>query len=258
MKIFFLLLFIIALATPAFAEEPPVKDSFVQFPYVVFVGQVVDITPQSVIVQNTRATTELDNDRLTQLINRLSNNHEDASHAFGSTLKLVTVNNGHMQLNFYLDNINTVFHQDINTYLQFLPLFYMFKNNIKEMDIPKDLVAKLNAVALDKYISLPLVKEIMKNSWFAGIFRVNPESQKLVYYDSRFYENFEELQQDDMAREFNVEKIVEKGMAVTMSVTTIRGNESKISSMKNTSKNGKIGGNKKPLNGGGSEKDGSR
>jgi len=133
----------------------------------------------------------------------------------------------HMRLNFYLDNINKVFHNSARTYLKFLPLFYLFKNNLGRLNLPKKTMNQLKKLSFNYYITLPFVKKILKDSWFVGVFRVQPESGKLVYYASRYYKNLEELQTDDFSKSFRVPQIVNAGLTVSITKIKIWGHELK-------------------------------
>jgi hypothetical protein len=196
---------------------------------VVIVGQVVEVSPKQIAIQNTREKTTLTPERLDRLRARLQNAQDDADTAFYKTLRTVTVTGDeHMRMNFYFDNVTQVFQDDANTYQQFLPLFYMFKSNIKELqNLPKDLIEKLSTMKADYYLTIPFVKKLMKNAWFAAVFRIHPETKKLVYQHSRFYENFEELEEDPYAKEYQITDIVNRGMTTTLNVALVKGNEKK-------------------------------
>lgn len=208
-------------------EPAPVRNSLAYFPAIVIVGQVVAVNPKMIAIQNTREKTTLTSLRLDSLRDRLRDSKDDADNAFSKALRTITVTpDEHMQMNFYFDTVTQTFHDDANTYQQFLPLFYMFKSNIKEVQqFPKDLIEKFAAFKNDYYLTIPFVKKLMSNAWFAAVFRIHPETKKLVYQSSRFYENYEELESDPYAREHMITDIVNKGMTTTLNVALVKGNE---------------------------------
>jgi len=140
---------------------------------------------------------------------------------------VVSVKDGKMRVSFYLDNILRVFDDDVRTYMRYIPVYYMFKSNIKNMKIPKHIVEELKKHSLDYYLNLPMAKELMEKSWIAGVFRIDPDSKKLVYQSARFFDNFDEMAADEWAREYRIPGIVRKGMVVTMTKSVVVGNESK-------------------------------
>lgn len=207
----------------------PVKNSLSYFPAIVIVGQVVEVNPKMIAIQNTREKTTLTTERLDRLRTRLKESKDDADSAFFKTLRTVTVTpDEHMRMNLYFDNVAHLFQDDANTYQQFLPLFYMFKSNIKEFQhLPKDMLERLNSFKADYYLTIPFIKKLMKNAWFAAVFRIHPETQKLIYQHSRFYENYEELEADPYAKEYLIADIVDRGMTTTINVSLVKGNEEK-------------------------------
>ncbi len=202
-----------------------VKNSFVEFPFIILVGQVIDITPHSVIVENTEHETFVSNTRIKTMRKSFYKQIDFRAHAFANAMKLVSVEDNHMRLNFFLDNINQVFHQEIRTYLDFLPLVYMFKNNMERLEVPKKLAEQLKGKNLNYYLSVPYIRDLMEKSWFAGVFKIHPESKKLVYHDSGFFESYDDLMTDDFAREYRIPNIVRAGMTMTMTTVSITGNE---------------------------------
>ncbi len=209
-------------------KETPVRDSLAFFPAIVIVGQVVGVTPFSVTIQNTRYPTTLTPENLQKLLTRLANSKDDAESAFHKTLRTIAITpDHHMQMVFYFDTVNQVFHDEINTYQQFLPLFYLFKSNIKQMqESSKDLFEKFAKRPVESYLSIPFVKKIMTNAWFAAVFRIHPETKKIIYQHSRFYENYEELEEDDYAKAHLISQIVERGLTTTLTVAVVQGHES--------------------------------
>lgn len=210
------------------AAEPIANDSLALFPDLVIVGQVIAVDPFSVTIQNTRYTTTLTPQRLEGLRARLTHSKDDADNAFQKALRTIKVtDDSHMQMVFYFDTVNQLFHDDINTYQQFLPLFYLFKSNIKELQgQSKDLIEKFSQMKTDYFLTIPFVKKLMKNAWFAAVFRIHPETKKIVYRHSRFYETYEELEEDEYARDNQIRKIVEQGLTTTLTVAVVRGHES--------------------------------
>lgn len=206
-------------------DEQKVKNSFVEFPFIILVGQVVDITPHSVIVENTEHETLIPETRIQAMKKSFYKQIDFRAHAFANAMKLVSVEENHMRLNFFLDNINQVFHQEIRTYLEFLPLVYMFKNNMERLKVPKKLSEQLKGKNLNYYLSIPYIRELMEKSWFAGVFKIHPESKKLVYHDSSFFESYDDMMVDDFAREYRIPGIVRAGMTMTMTTVSITGNE---------------------------------
>jgi len=209
-------------------EMSSVRDSLALFPDLVIVGQVVKIDPFSVTIQNTRYTTTLTPERLERLRASTAASKDDADIAFSRALRTITVTpDNHMQMVFYFDTVNQLFHDDVNTYLQFLPLFYLFKKNIKEMqEGSKDIIEQFSKMSFEHYLSIPFVKKLMTNAWFAAVFRIHPETKRIVYQHSRFYETYEELEEDEYARENMIRDIVERGLTTTLRVAVVRGHES--------------------------------
>ncbi|MDX9727100.1 MAG: hypothetical protein RBT38_11990 [Bacteroidales bacterium] len=201
-------------------------NSIVEFPVIVIVGQIVEVTPFSVVFENTFEGTNATDEQIQKVIEYHSTSLDFRSQGFANALKIVSVKDGKMRVSFYLDNILKVFDDDVRTYMRFIPVYYMFKNNIKNMKIPKHIVEELKKHSFDHYLNLPMAKELMKNSWLAGVFRIDPESKKLVYQGARFFKNFDEMSLDEWAEEYRIPDIVRKGMVVTMTKTVVIGNES--------------------------------
>ncbi len=209
-------------------EKTAVRDSLAFFPAIVIVGQVTAVTPFSVTIQNTRHPTTLTSENLQKLLIRLADSKDDAESAFHKTLRTIAITpDNHMQMVFYFDTVSQVFHDEVNTYQQFLPLFYLFKRNIKEMqENSKDLFEKFAKRPIESYLSIPFVKKIMQNAWIAAVFRIHPETKKIVYQHSRFYDNYDELSEDEYAKTYLIPQIVERGLTTTLTVAVVRGHES--------------------------------
>ena len=201
-------------------------DSVVEFPTIVLVGQIVEITPYSVIFENTYADTKVTDTQIRNLIKYYSSSTDFRAHAFANSLKVLTVKDGKMRIAFYLDNITKVFDDDVKNYMKFIPLFYLFKNNISQLKISEKIREELKKNSIEYYLNLPMVKEMMSKAWLAGVFKIDPDSGKLVYYSSRLYNNMEDLQLDDWARENRIFDIIKTGMTMTMSKTRVVGRSS--------------------------------
>jgi hypothetical protein len=202
-------------------------DSIVEFPVIVIVGQVVEITPFSVIFENTFEGTNVSSEQIKKVIDYYSTSIDFRAQGFANAMRVVSVKDGKMRVSFYLDNILKVFDDDVRTYMRYIPVYYMLKNNIQDMKIPKKVVEQLKKYSYDYYLNLPLAKELMKNSWLAGVFRMDPDSAKLIYQSARFFNNIDELMTDDWANEYRIPDIVRKGMVITMTKAVVVGNESK-------------------------------
>ncbi|HQM86158.1 MAG TPA: hypothetical protein PLD55_15875 [bacterium] len=203
-----------------------VLDSYVEFPVIVFVGQITNLTPYSIIFENRYATTKATNDKINKLMEGYASSIDPMSHGFAKALKVVTVVDNRMRASFYLDNITSVFADDMQSYMKFLPLYYMFKHNIDMLKLPKGHVEKLKKLSLNYYMTLPMAEKIMNNSWFVGVFRIDPDSSKLIYQSSNYYSDIDELLTDDFAKEYMVDRIVKAGMVMSVTKVKIRGKES--------------------------------
>lgn len=211
-------------------------DSFVEFPSIVLVGQVVEITPFSVIFENTFAGTKATDEQIRNLIEYYNSSIDFRAHAFANALQVISVKDGKMRIGFYLDNITRVFSDDVKNYIKFIPLFYMFKNNMENLKVPPKVIDELKKKSIDYYLTLPMAKEMMAKAWIAGVFKIDPESSKLVYYGSRLYNNIEELQADSFAAEYRIYDIIKSGMTMTMTKAQIVGRESTIPEKKDDEK----------------------
>jgi hypothetical protein len=202
-------------------------DSVVEFPVIVIVGQVVEITPFSIIFENTYQGTNVTDEQINKIIEYYSSSVDFRAHGFANALRVVSVKDGKMRVSFYLDNILRVFDDDVRTYMKYIPVYYMFKNNIKNMKIPEHIVSELKKHSMDYYLNLPMAKELMKNSWLAGVFRIDPDTKKLIYQSARFFDNFDEMESDEWANGYRIPDVVKKGMVVTMTKSVVVGRESK-------------------------------
>lgn len=227
-KIMTAMLFVILLCGNLFGEiEAKKGDSIVEFPSIVFVGQVVEITPFSVIFENTFADTKATDEQILKLIEYYNSSPDFRAHGFANALQVISVKDGKMRIAFYLDNITKVFSDDVKNYMKFIPLFYMFKNNIEQLKVPQEVIDELKKQSLDYYLNLPLAKEMMSKSWVAGVFRIDPETSKLVYHGSRIYNDLDELRNDEFAGEYRLYDVIKSGMTMTMTKTQVVGQESK-------------------------------
>ena len=228
-KILITLLFTVlfggALCADILVEE---GDSVVEYPTIVLVGQIVEVTPYSVIFENTYADTKVTDQQIKNLVKYYSQSTDFRAHAFANSLKVLSVKDGKMRIAFYLDNITKVFDDDVKNYMKFIPLFYLFKNNINQLKLTDKMREELKKKSIDFYLNLPMVKEMMSQAWLAGVFKIDPESGKLVYYSSRLYNNMEDLQLDDWARENRIFDIIKTGMTMTMSKTRVVGRSSGV------------------------------
>jgi len=201
-------------------------DSLAEFPVIVIVGQIVEVTPYSVVFENTFEGTNVTDEQIKKIIEYYSSAVDFRAHGFANALKVVSVKNGKMRVSFYLDNILKIFDDDVRTYMKYIPVYYMFRSNIQDMRIPKEVVAELKKHSYEYYLNLPMAKELMNNSWLAGVFRIDPDSAKLVYQGARFFSNIDEMMIDDWANEYRIPDIVRKGMVLTMTRAVVAGNES--------------------------------
>ena len=156
-----------------------------------------------------------------------------------------------MRLTFYLDNILQIFDDNVTTYMKYVPLYYLFRNNIKEMKLSDELIESLKQHTIDYYLTIPMAQELMQNSWMAGVFQVNPDNNKLTYKSARFFDNFDEMVQSDWANEYRIPDIVKAGLAVTMTKAIYIGHESEDKQpddKQDSTKKGKKGGKKQFYN----------
>lgn len=241
MKKLFALLFIVSLTFPFFAEERVVGagNSYAEFPFVIFVGQVVEITPFSVTFENTLYETRATNEKIVSIIAALNREPDFRSHGMANALRAAGVKDGKMRLSFYLDNVLAIFDDNVTTYMKYLPLYYLFRNNIEDFKLPEKTMESLKKQSMDYYLSIPMVQELMKNSWLAGVFQINPENEKLIYKSARFFDNIDELNISEWANEYRIPDIIRAGLTVSMTKAIYIGHESQTGSLKNIELNEK-------------------
>ncbi len=261
MKVQYLLLAFLLVPLFLAAEDVPapkkqIRNSYVEFPEIVMVGKVVEITPYSIIVENSDTGTNIDNSFVAYIREKFAEGIDFRDHGFANALKLVTVKDGHMRLNFYLDNIPSVFHFDVSTYTQFLPLFFIVEHNLKKMKIPAGVEDALRTPDALKYLKIPFIHKLLDNSWFIGVFTVHPQTGKLVYDSSRYYSSLDELLSDDFAQEHRVPDMIHRGLTVSVVKAIVRGHEADHPSNQEGSgssdSKGNIGTGHSPIVGGGS------
>jgi hypothetical protein len=146
-----------------------------------------------------------------------------------------------MRLSFYLDNITKIFSDDASTYVRYVPLMHLFDNNIKDMMLSPEQIEEIKKLSAQYFLDLPMTKELMKNSWLAGVFQISPSNDKLIYKSARFFKNFEELEASDWARDYRIPDIVKKGLTVSMTKAIFIGHESENAESKDKGKGGKSG-----------------
>ncbi|HDT11534.1 MAG TPA: hypothetical protein ENN58_02220 [bacterium] len=111
--------------------------------------------------------------------------------------------------------------------MKFLPAYYIFRNNIKKFKLPPDVMKELKKHSLDYYLKLPEIREILDNAWFVGVFRIHPDTGKLIYHAANYYKTYEEIETDEFAQQYRVPGIIKAGMTVTMTKAVVRGRELK-------------------------------
>ena len=242
------LLFFAALLTFQLFAERTIGggNSYSEFPFVVFVGQVVDVTQFSVTFENTVYGTTVTNGVIKNLYTALNNETDYVAHGFANALRAASVKDGKMRLTFYLDNLLLIFDDNVTTYMKYIPVYYLFLNNLNAMKLPDKTVEALKQYSIDYYLSLPMAQELMHNSWLAGVFQVNPDNGKLIYKSARFFDNLEELEQSDWAREYRIPGMIRAGLTVSVTKAVYIGNESKDGSLEDVNFNNKKGGKNKP------------
>ena len=224
----FLVLLLLVVTFQLYAEKRVVGagNSYSEFPYIVLVGQIVNVTMFSVTFENTAYETTASNSRIQMMKDYFNHDKDYLSHGMATALKAASVaENGKMRLNFYIDNIWQIFDDDVNTYLKYLPLVYLFSHHVEDLKLPKDMVEELKKHTVDYYLAQPIVQDLMKNMWIAGVFRINPSNSKLVYETARFFDNIEELNNSEWAQEYRIPDIVRSGLTVTMTKAIYIGNE---------------------------------
>lgn len=223
-----ILFFAVILFLPLFADERILEpgNSYSEFSYIVMVGQIVEVTPFSVVFENTAYGTGTNNEKIQQLNAFLNYDNDFRSHGFANALRAASVKDGKMRLNFYLDNILKIFDDNVTTYMKYVPLYYLFKNNIDDFKLPEKTLESLKKQSLDYYISLPMAQELMQNSWLAAVFMVNPSNDKLTFKTARFFDNIDELNSSEWAQQYRIPDIVRSGMTVSMTKAVFIGHES--------------------------------
>ena len=250
MRKLFVIFFVFATALPLFAArtvEP--GNSYSEFPFIVFVGQVVDATQFSVTVENTAYDTTMTNDVIKNLYAALNREQDYVSHGFANALRATSVKDGKMRLTFYLDNILLIFDDNVTTYMKYIPVYYLFLNNLNAMKLPDKTLEALKQYSVDYYLSLPMVQELMHNSWIAGVFQVNPDNGKLIYKSARFFDNIEELNNSEWAREYRIPAMIRSGLTVSVVKAIYIGDESKDGSLDDANLHNKKDGNKQKKKG---------
>ena len=224
--------FVAALSFTLFAERTiGGGNSYSEYSYIVMVGQVVEITPFSVIFENTAFETKANNRRIRGLMEMFNRDANSTAHGMANALRAASVNNGKMRLNFYIDNILKIFDDNVSTYLKYLPLYYLFKNNIDDFKLPEETLKSLKEKSIDYYISLPMAQELMQNSWLAAVFVINPSNDKLTFKTGRFFDNIDELNASEWAHNYRIPDIIRSGMTVSMTKAIYIGNESEDGSL---------------------------
>lgn len=238
MRKIFVISFIIALASMLYADRMVGEgNSYSEYSYIIMVGQVVEITPFSIIFENTAYETRTSDQRIKALHDTFNRDTDFRSHGMANALRAASVHNGKMRLNFYIDNILKIFDDNVSTYMKYLPLYYLFRNNINDFKFPEATMESLKKQSLDYYISLPMAKELMQNSWLAAVFIINPSNDKLTFKTGRFFDNIDELNSSEWAREYRIPDIVKAGMTVSMTKAIYIGNESEDGSLEDENLN---------------------
>ena len=247
MKKIFVLIFVMVLNFALFAVERTVEkgNSYAEFPFIVFVGQIVEITPFSVVFENTLYETGTNNDKIGRLIRIFEQDTDFRSHGMANALRAASVKDGKMRLAFYVDNIAKIFSNDASTYVRYLPLFHLFENNIKEVTLTPQQIEEIKKMSAQYFLDLPMTKELIKDSWLAGVFQISPTNDRLIYKSARFFKDFDELNQSKWAQDYRIPDIVRKGMTVSMTKAIYIGHESEDVKSKDKKKGGKSGQNKK-------------
>jgi len=227
MKKVLILFFAVISFLPLFAELRTVEagNSYSEFTYIVMVGQIVEVTPFSVVFENTAYGTTASNEKIRALNAYFNYDNDFRSHGMANALYAASVKDGKMRLSFYIDNILKIFDDNVTTYMKYIPLYYLFKNNIENLKLPEQTMESLKKQSIDYYISLPMAQELMKNSWLAAVFTINPSNNKLTFKTGRFFDNFDELNESEWAAEYRIPDIVKAGMTVSMTKTVFIGHE---------------------------------
>ncbi|MBO7126044.1 hypothetical protein J6W78_00690 [bacterium] len=230
--------FVMALTLTLFAErEVGAGNSYSEYSYIVMVGQVIELTPYSIVFENTAFETRATEDRIRALTATFTRDTDFRAHGMANALRAASVKNGKMRLNFYIDNILKIFDDNVSTYMKYLPLYYLFRNNINDFKLPEATMESLKKQSIDYYISLPMAQELMQNSWLAAVFVINPSNDKLTFKTGRFFDNIDELNSSEWAQEYRIPDIVKAGMTVSMTKAIFIGNESEDGSLEDVNLN---------------------
>ncbi len=234
------LIFIVSLTFPFFAEEriAGAGNSYSEFPFIIFVGQIVEVTPFSVTFENTLYETKATDEKIKNLFAALNRENDFRSHGMANALRAASVKNGKMRITFYLDNILLIFDDNVTTYMRYIPLYYLFRNNMEDFKLPEKTMESLRQQSVDYYLTIPMVQDLMKNTWLAGVFQVNPDNDKLIYKSARFFDNIDELNGSEWAQEYRIPDIIRAGLAVSMTKAIYIGHESQTNSLKDVNLNG--------------------
>ena len=126
MRKIFVLVFVIALNFALFADRVVGEgNSYSEYPFIVFVGQLVEITPYSVVFENTLYETNTTTEKIGKLIRVFERDTDFRSHGMANALRAASVKNGKMRLSFYLDNVTRIFSNDVSNYARYLPLLHL-------------------------------------------------------------------------------------------------------------------------------------
>jgi len=228
MKKFLVIFFAAVLFLPLFADKRVVGEgnSYSEFSYIVMVGQIVEVTPFSVVFENTAYGTNTNDDKIKMLAAYFSRDTDFRSHGMANALRAASVKDGKMRLNFYVDNILKIFDDEVTTYMRYLPIYYLFQNNINDFKLPEKTMESLKKQSIDYYLSIPMVKDLMQNSWLAAVFTINQNTGKLTFKTGRFFDDIDELNLSDWAEEYRIPDIIRGGMVVSMTKAIFIGNES--------------------------------
>ena len=250
-------------AAALFAQNRQVEpgNSYAEFPTIVIVGQVVEVDPFKVVLENTYQETFATTERVREISDYFFTSTTDyTAHGFANTLGAVSIKDNRMRMTMYADNVFKIFDDDIGTYMRYIPLLFLYKENIKNMNLSKETHEALKKIPKDYYFNNDIVKDIMKKIWIAGVFRINPVTKKLVYQTAQIFENFEQLDLSGWASEYRIQDIVRAGLVVSMTKHIVIGTESQrpkdgdgrdldINLQKQQNKKG-FNNNKREINGG--------
>lgn len=227
MRKIFVICFVLALNLALFADKVVGSgNSYSEFPYIIFVGQIIEVTPFSVVFENTVYDTNTTTEKIGELIALFDKDNDFRSHGMANALRAASVKDGKMRLSFYVDNIAKIFSDDAATYVRYVPLFHLFENNVKSMMLADEQIESIKKISGDYFLNLPMVKDLMQKSWLAAVFQINPTDDKLTYKSARFFNNLDELNQSDWAHSYRIPDIVKAGLTVSMTKAIYVGHES--------------------------------